>query len=127
DRVVTSYRAVFGYDKTYSMGTDFSVLVAEPSAKLTWKPDDTLTVTAGVEGSVHSVSQGDRMDADANPLTQITSQLGTSAIGSALAEALWRPTPAWLIRPGVRADVYSDKTATRSAVDPRLTVRYQLG
>src|SRR3954470_12998947 len=35
-------------------------------------------------------------------------------------------TPAWLMRPGVGADIYSDDTATKSAVDPRLTVRYLL-
>lgn len=127
DTVVTSYRAVLGYDKTFSMGTDFSVLVAEPSWRLTWKPDDTLSLTTGVEGSVHKVMQGaGAVMADNNPLSAITSQLGTVTIGGALAEALWRPTRDWLIRPGVRADVYSDHTATKSAVDPRLTVRYRL-
>jgi len=126
DNLVTSYRAVLGYDKTFSMGTDFSVLVAEPSVHVSWKPDPSLTVTGGVEGSVHDVSQGASGMANANALSQITSQLGTSVSGSALTEALWRPTPDWLIRPGVRADVYSDDTATKGAVDPRLTVRYQL-
>ena len=33
----------------------------------------------------------------------------------------------WLIRPGVRGDVYHDTTATKPAIDPRLTVRYKLG
>ena len=47
--------------------------------------------------------------------------------GSAYLEALWRPTPDWLIRPGVREDVYHDHTATKSGFDPRLTVRYKLG
>lgn len=126
DRVVATARAVLGYDKTYSMGTDFSVLVAEPAVHLSWKRDASLTVTGGIEGAVHKVSQGDRMMSDANALAQITSQLGTFYIGSALAEALWRPNRDWLIRPGVRGDVYTDGTATRSAVDPRLTVRYQL-
>jgi hypothetical protein len=127
DTVTTSYRAVLGYDKTFSMGTDFSVLVAEPSWRLTWKPDETLSVTTGVEGSVHKVMQGgNAVPTDSNPLSPITSQLGTFTIGGALAEALWRPTRDWLIRPGVRGDVYSDHTATKSAVDPRLTVRYRL-
>jgi hypothetical protein len=124
--VVAQARAVLGYDKTFSNGTDFSVLVAEPSLHLTWKPAAQLTVTGGVEGSLHKVSQGDQRMADANAFSQITSQLDTFTSGSALTEALWRPTPAWLIRPGVRADVYRDGTATRSAVDPRLTVRYEL-
>ncbi|HET7502789.1 MAG TPA: TonB family protein [Kofleriaceae bacterium] len=124
--LVTQARAVLGYDKTFSMGTDFTVLVAEPSLHATWKPSDALGLTAGLEGSVHRVSQGDAMTSDANALSQLTAQLGTFYTGSALAEAVWRPARDWLIRPGVRADVYSDDTATRGAVDPRLTVRYQL-
>ncbi|HEY0484115.1 MAG TPA: TonB-dependent receptor, partial [Kofleriaceae bacterium] len=127
DDLVTSYRAVLGYDRTHSMGTDFSVLVAEPSFRLTWKAGDTLSLAGGVEAAVHKVSQGDAMVVtDSNPLSSITSQLGTFTTGGALAEALWRPTRDWLIRPGVRSDVYSDKTATKAAFDPRLTVRYQL-
>ncbi|HEU4731429.1 MAG TPA: TonB family protein, partial [Kofleriaceae bacterium] len=124
--LVTQVRAVLGYDKTYSMGTDFTVLVAEPSLHASWKPSSALTLTAGLEGSLHEVSQGDAMTADANALSQITAQLGTFYAGSALAEAVWRPARDWLIRPGVRGDVYSDDTATKSSVDPRLTVRYQL-
>ncbi|HMG23188.1 MAG TPA: TonB-dependent receptor, partial [Kofleriaceae bacterium] len=127
DSVVTSARAVLGYDKTYSNGTDFSVLDAEPSLRATWKPSDALAVTAGLEGAVHRVSQGDAMQVStSNPLSAITAQLGTFTSGGALAEAVWRPTRDWLIRPGVRADVYSDDTATKSAIDPRLTVRYRL-
>lgn len=125
-RLFTQARAVLGYDKTYSMGTDFSVLVAEPAVHLTWKRDASLTLTGGVEGSLHKVSQGGNMTANANALSQITSQLGTFYVGSALAEALWRPARDWLIRPGVRGDVYADGTATKGAIDPRLTVRYQL-
>jgi hypothetical protein len=63
---------------------------------------------------------------DTNALSTITSQLSTVKTGGALAEAMWRPTRDWLIRPGVRGDVYSDDTATKSAIDPRLTVRYRL-
>lgn len=121
----TTYRAVVGYDKTFSQGTDFSVLVAEPAIHATWKSDK-LTLTGGVEGAFHKVGQGSGSSANANALSQITSQLDTFYIGSALAEALWRPSPAWLIRPGIRGDVYADGTATKGAVDPRLTVRYKL-
>src|SRR5262249_27928109 len=99
---------------------------AEPSVHLTWKRDASLTLTGGLEGSAHKVSQGADAMASANALSPITSQLGTSYVGAALAEALWRPTRDWLIRPGVRGDVYADDTATKGAVDPRLTVRYRL-
>jgi TonB family protein len=125
DRLFVQARAVAGYDKTFSMDTDFSVLVAEPSVHLTWKPDPSLTITSGVDGSLHQVSQGTRTTTTQG-LSPITSQLGTSYGLSALTEALWRPTRDWLIRPGVRGDVYSDDTATKGAIDPRLTVRYRL-
>jgi TonB family protein len=124
-RWFTTYRAVVGYDKTFSQGIDFSVLVAEPAIHATWKGDQ-LTLTGGVEGQFHKVGQGSDSMAGANALSQITSQLDTFYVGSALAEALWRPTRAWLIRPGIRGDVYADGTATKGAVDPRLTVRYKL-
>jgi TonB family protein len=126
DNLVTTYRAVLGYDKSYSNGTDFSVLVAEPAVHLTWKHDASLSVTAGIEGSIHDIRQGSQTMAGANALSTITAQLGTTGSGGALVEAMWRPTPNWLIRPGVRADVYSDDTATKNDVDPRLTVRYRL-
>ncbi len=124
--LVTTYRAVFGYDKTHSNGTDFSVLVAEPSFHATWKQSPRLTLVAGLEGTLHKVSQGSALSSTANPFSVISSALDKFYIGSALSEALWRPTPEWLIRPGVRGDVYSDGTTTKSAIDPRLTARYQL-
>jgi hypothetical protein len=66
------------------------------------------------------------MSSEGNPLAAITSQLDKFYNTSAFVEALWRPTPDWLIRPGVRGDVYADDTTTKSSVDPRLTVRYKL-
>jgi TonB family protein len=126
DRLVTTFRAVLGYDETYSEGTDFSVLVAEPEIRASWKRDSTLTISGGLDGSLHKVSQGARMQSDADAFSRLTSEIDTFYTGSALAEVLWRPSSDWLIRPGVRGDVYADGTTTRAAIDPRLTVRYQL-
>ncbi len=122
--LVTSYRTVVGYDQSKSRGTDFSVLVAEPSINLTWKVDPKLKLVAGVEGSIHSITQHGPMGSD--PTAVITGGLDRFTSGAALVEALWRPTPQWLIRPGVRADVWADKDTTKPAIDPRLTVRYKL-
>src|SRR5262249_26307556 len=98
DSLVTSYRAVFGHDNTCPNGTDLSGLVAEPSLRATWKPADAFSLTTGVEGSLHRVSQGSGMVVtSSNPLSTITSQLGTFQFAGALAEALWRPTRDWLI------------------------------
>jgi TonB family protein len=121
------FRVVFGFDKTFSMGTDFWVWSAEPEIQLHWKQDEHLTFNSGVSGFVHDVGQGALAVATTdNPLSSITSQLDKFYLGSAYAEALWRPTSDWLIRPGVRGDVYADGTTTKPAVDPRLTVRYKL-
>jgi TonB family protein len=122
----TMVRAVLGYDRTFSMGTDFSVWVAEPSATARWVPNDRLTVDAGLLGTFHDVSQGAGALGAGNPVAAITAMLDKFYVGSAYAEVLWRPTPKLLIRPGVRADVNADGTTTLTDVDPRLTVRYRL-
>jgi TonB family protein len=122
----TTARAVLGYDRSLSGGTDFTLLSAEPSLTARWVQGDRLTVTAGVLGALRDVNQGAGALAADNALSMITSKINSLTIGSAYAELLWRPTPRLLIRPGVRADRYSDDTATRSAVDPRFTFRYKL-
>ncbi|MBK9031930.1 MAG: TonB-dependent receptor [Myxococcales bacterium] len=124
-RLVAAPRLVLGYDRTQSGGTDFSVLLAEPALRLTWRRDRALTVTGGVEGSLRAIDQG-VATAGSDPGAAITAGLDRFDNGAALVEALWRPDPRWLVRPGVRADVWSDPTATKVGVDPRLTVRYRL-
>jgi TonB family protein len=125
-RLEQVYRAVFGYDRSFSMGTDFSVWIAEPSISLRWVHSARLTLAAGVQGLFHDVNQGVGASPAANPLSAITAQLGRFYSASPYLEALWRPTPRLLIRPGVRADSYTDATTTASDIDPRLTVRYKL-
>ncbi len=120
-------RIVFGYDHTFSTGTDFTVLRVEPQIRTRWKLDDQLTLSSGVDGTFHDLRQGSDANAGGNAVAAITAGLSTSESASAFVEGLWRPTPNWLIRPGVRADTYRDTTATKSSIDPRLTVRYKLG
>jgi hypothetical protein len=119
-------RVVLGYDHTFSGGTDFTVLLAEPTLSARWVPGPRLTVNGGVMGTFHDVGQGAAANSAANPLSAITSQLDKFYGVSPYLEALIRPTPRVLIRPGVRADTYADGTTTKSDVDPRLTVRYKL-
>jgi len=126
-RLTALARAVLGYDRTFSQGTDFSTLVAEPSLQLRWKRDETLTLVGGIEGSWHDIDQGIGTTSGANAGSMVTATLDRFYGGAALAEALWRPTPRWLIRPGVRADVLADGTTTKTSVDPRLTARFVLG
>ncbi len=89
-----------------------------------WRPR--LTLDAGVQAYFHKIEQGAGAASGANALSLITSQLDEFYGVSPYVEALWRPTPRLLIRPGVRADTNSDGTTTKSDVDPRLTVRYKL-
>lgn len=119
-------RAVLGYDRTFSMGTDFSVWLVEPSLSLRWKHGDRLTLSGGLQGQFHDVKQGTTSMAAANPLSAITATLDKFYVGAAYVEALWRPTPRVLIRPGIRGDTYDDGTIRKSDADPRLTVRYKL-
>jgi len=121
-----TFRLVLGYDHTLSNGTDFSVWLAEPSVTARWVQGPRLTVDAGVQGSLHDINQGSAAMAAAGSLAAITAQLNKYTVGSAWLEAIWRPTPRALIRPGLRADTYGDGTTTASSADPRLTVRYRL-
>ncbi|HXU06765.1 MAG TPA: TonB family protein, partial [Polyangia bacterium] len=125
-RLEETYRAVLGYDRTFSNGTDFWVWTAEPSIAATWTRNPALRVAAGVSGTFRDLEQGAGALSTANPFSSLTSSLGTIYVASSYLETIWRPTPVVLVRPGVRADVYSDATATKAAVDPRLTLRYRL-
>jgi TonB family protein len=125
-RLDTTTRLVMGYDRTFSMGTDFSVWNAEPTLSARWTQSERLSLSGGLAGQFHDVNQGAKAMAGANGLSAITSQLDKFYSGSAFGEAIWRPVDALLVRPGVRADVYADGTTQKPSVDPRLTVRYKL-
>ena len=123
----TTYRVVGGYDRTYSMGTDFTVWSVNPSIRSRLALNKQLDLSAGLEGEARDLVQGGNQTMGGSALTAITGQLSTAYTGGAYLEGIWRPTSDWLIRPGVREDIYHDKTATKPAFDPRLTVRYKLG
>jgi TonB family protein len=125
-RLEELYRVVAGYDRTFSNGTDFTVWTAEPSIDATWTQSKQLRIGAGVKGTLRDLNQGAGTLSTANPFSALTSSLGTMYAASSYLETIWRPTPDVLVRPGARFDVYSDATATKPAVDPRLTLRYRL-
>lgn len=122
------YRVVLGYDHTESSGSNVATWVVEPSLRWRWRAHETLNLVWGVEGMFHDIKQGtpSSVTADAFSLSTITGGLNRLTTGSALVEALWRPTDRWLIRPGLREDVYSDGTTKQWGFDPRLTLRYRL-
>ena len=123
------YRLVLGYDHTDSSGSNVATWVLEPSMRWKYRTSDRFTLVWGLEGSYHDFNQGQpsaTRSANAISLSTFTADLRALFVGSALVEMLWRPSSRWLIRPGVREDVYYDYNNTRSAIDPRLTVRYKL-
>ena len=100
----------------------------QPTARWRWTPSSKLSFVTGVEGSYTTVAHGgETSPLDELTLDSITKDINDVYIGSGLLEALWRPSPSWLIRPGVRSDVWDDRATTRVGVDPRLTLRYKIG
>jgi TonB family protein len=122
------YRLVLGYDRSDSTGTAVITWLAEPQMRWTFRPGEKLTVVGGLEGSFRDFVQGQAASNANNTVSIATFTQGMTAlyVGSALLEALYRPTARWLIRPGVREDVYYDEHTRLSGTDPRLTVRYKL-
>jgi hypothetical protein len=122
------YRVVLGYDHTDSTGTAVATWSVEPQARWTWQPDEKLKLVAGLEGSFRDFVGGQATSNANNTISISTFTQGMSAlyVGSALVEGHYRPTARWLIRPGVREDIYYDDHTRKSATDPRLTVRYKL-
>jgi hypothetical protein len=117
---------VLGFDHTLSNGTDFTIWSAEPSFTARWVRNEKLTVDGGLWGQLRDIRQGAGANAAAGGLSAITGSLNKFYVGAAYLEALWRPTPRWLVRPGIRGDAYYDGTTTATSGDPRLTVRYKL-
>ncbi len=126
------YRLVTGLDQTLSGDTEISKLVVEPTLRWTVRPLDTLEVVGGVEGLYHNTDLGQGSEvgnrvanqAETDPLIQGLTHI---TVATALVEALWRPTPRWLVRPGVRADWRYDGETALLAADPRVSARYRLG
>jgi hypothetical protein len=125
DLLLTS-SIVVGRDRTITAGTNFGIFSGELASQLRWKPNDKVSVVGGIEGSLRLISNKGDVDMT-EPTSMLTSQVKHPRSVAGFVETLWRPTKEWLIRPGVRADLWNDDTATKAAIDPRLTMRYQIG
>jgi TonB family protein len=124
-RFEATARAVLGYDRTYSNGTDFWVWSAEPQLTAQWTESERLRLAGGLSGAFRDLEQG-AAAAITDAFSVLTASLGNVWSQSSYLEAIWRPTPALLVRPGVRQDFWRDDTARKGAVDPRLSGRYRL-
>lgn len=129
-RVRGQYQVTVGYDESLSAeSASLSSWAVSPRAR--WSADvaPTLTLSLGLDAQARwadlvSLTEdlgaiGELLGLDGTPSEWLLS-------GGLLAEAIWRPTPDWMIRPGVRVDGYSDLDNEQVGVDPRLLARYQV-
>jgi hypothetical protein len=121
-RLELAPRLVLGYDRSEIDATPTATWLAEPSLRVTWKASARLELHGGLEGSLRTIDQATDEE-PTDPAAVLIAGLDRFTNAGAFVEAQYRPTPAWLIRPGVRADVFGDADTTRTSVDPRLTVR----
>ena len=126
------YRVVTGIDQSLSTGSEISKIVLEPTLRWRLRPLEGLELVAGVEGLYHNTDVGTGTDTATRATSQVSAEDAFSALShitvvSALTEALWRPTPRWLVRPGVRVDWRYDGETDVLAADPRISARYRLG
>jgi len=132
--LLATARVVLGRDRSLlddsgHQPTQFAAWVAEPSARLEWRPTASFTGALGIDGALHdSTAQVPvNRDGSMDPFNSaVIRGAGRSYRASAFTEAVWRPNDDSLVRAGVRLDGYGDRTGSRVAVDPRLTVRYRL-
>lgn len=135
-------RLVSGFDTSLGVGSTLTKWVVEPTLRAEWQARPELTLVAGVEGLFHHTDVEEAVKArvggggssggdggggsnvEVDPLTEGLRQISGVA---ALGEALWRPVPRLLLRPGVRVDGRSDGTTSRFTADPRLSARFRLG
>ncbi len=125
-----TYRLVTGYDDSlFGSANGVTTWVVEPSARWHWRPSEQLTTTAGLEGFWHYTQQQVSQAATTGSQglgNSFVDDIKSTSLFAGLAEALYRPTKNWLIRPGVRYDYRTDGSASIGAFDPRLTARYRL-
>lgn len=127
----TTFRLVSGADTTLTGPSNLTKWVVEPTARAHFRPNDTLELVGGVEGFFHDTDITSDEPTPA-PDPEAANQDFNVAIKriygvTALTEALWRPTPRWLLRPGVRVDYRADGETGLFAADPRFAARYRVG
>ncbi|MSQ82795.1 MAG: TonB family protein [Myxococcales bacterium] len=121
-----NYRVVAGVDESLAGTTKIGTYLVEPILRWKYRPNPDTEVIVGTEGSFRYLMAADITPTQDPELSLFGQDLSKQYVASALTEVLWRPTPRWLVRPGVRVDWRHDGTTAATGVDPRLTVRYHL-
>ena len=123
------YRAVLGYDESIT-GATTSVRTLSIEPRLSWRfpASGCLELRAGLEGSFRDVHDLGIVPVDSDDEAMEAFSPGPTRLhGGAYVEALWRPVPELLVRPGLRTDLRWDSETFAPTVDPRLSLRYRLG
>lgn len=127
-RVDASARVVGGMDQTLSgsagtLTTLTSDVLLRANARLTRALDLHSGVDLQARDTDTAASSGTR---DPTRLGEVTAGLRRLYSAGVFAETLWRPTPNWLWRLGLRGDARNDEQTSQLSADPRLAVRYRL-
>ena len=123
------YRLVLGYDESITGATtSVRTLSLEPRLSWRWPTSGCLELRAGLEGSYRDVHDlGVLPDESVDETLEALAPGSLRLHGAAYVEALWRPWPELLVRPGVRTDLRYDDETLAPTVDPRLSIRVRLG
>jgi len=123
------YRAVLGYDESIT-GATTSVRTLSIEPRVSWRLQASggLELRAGIEGSYRDVQDLGFVPVESSDEALAALAPGPRrAWGGIYAEALWRPLPELLVRPGIRTDLRWDSETFSPTVDPRLSLRYRVG
>jgi len=118
-----SHTLSFSYEETaFGAETSVKALRFTPRSSVEYLAHETFSLRLGLD------SYASRSEVVAeNPPQMNEAQLPTDMYDlGLLTEAMWRPTKRWLIRPGVRFDLYYNTEDTHRAFDPRILARYQV-
>lgn len=125
-KVEHNARVVAGNDESLAGTTSIQTWLVEPQWRTRYKPMSELELLVGAEGSYRYLLSEDATTTAGPQVDLFSEDLSKQYVASAIAEALWRPTNRWLVRPGVRVDWRYDGATAATGVDPRLTLRYHL-
>ncbi|MCC7381969.1 MAG: TonB family protein [Deltaproteobacteria bacterium] len=122
------YRVAFGYDDSLLSSEDsLSDWSLTPRFRWTLAMSPQVALGFGLDGTLKATELAASND---GPLAQLVGNVGRPNgklySGGLLLEVQLAPTEDLRLRPGIRADVYHDSSATFAGLDPRIEARYRI-
>lgn len=126
--IEAEYRVAFGYDDALLSSEDsLSDWSLTPRFRWTLAMSPHVALGFGLDGTLKATELAASND---GPLAQLVGNVGRPNgklySGGLLLEVQLAPTEDLRLRPGIRADVYHDATATFAGLDPRIEARYRI-